>query len=79
MSKVHGTQCNFRQILEEQRPKAIHFSGGGITDAEIKQQNEEKMTMTQEEITRIYKKGHALLLEDKDYLYADELQKMLKS
>jgi hypothetical protein len=40
--KVHGTQFNFSEVLEKQRPGAIHFSGHGVTAEQIRKQNKDR-------------------------------------
>ena len=65
--KVHGTQYNFDTVLDKQRPGAIHFSGHGLTAAQIRQQNRDHSGVTflsQEAIDKIYQRGPALVLED---------------
>jgi hypothetical protein len=36
MHKVHGTYVNFSEVLERQRPGAIHFSGHGVSAEKIR-------------------------------------------
>jgi len=61
---VHGTVENFREVLERERPGAIHFSGHGLSADQIRQQNRDN-NMSEEEIETIYQKGDAIIMEDK--------------
>jgi len=61
---VHGTVENFREVLERERPGAIHFSGHGLSADQIRQQNRDN-NMSEEEIEAIYQKGDAIIMEDK--------------
>jgi hypothetical protein len=61
---VHGTVENFREVLERERPGAIHFSGHGLSADQIRQQNRDN-NMSEEEIQTIYQKGDAIIMEDK--------------
>ena len=57
MHKVHGTFENFREVLERERPGAIHFSGHGLSAEEIRQQNRDHQAitlMTDAQIETIY-------------------------
>ena len=64
MAQVHGTVKNFREVLERERPGAIHFSGHGLSADQIRQQNRDN-NMSEEEIETIYQKGDAIIMEDK--------------
>ena len=84
MHKIHGTELNIRRVFNEYKPSAIHFSGHGLTAAEIRDENIKLKSftlMSDDEIDKIFHKGDALVLEDKNclgqYLYADELKKMV--
>ena len=61
---MHGTVENFREVLERERPGAIHFSGHGLSADQIRQQNRDN-NMSEEEIETIYQKGDAIIMEDK--------------
>lgn len=61
---MHGTVENFREVLERERPGAIHFSGHGLSADQIRQQNRDN-NMSEEEIQTIYQKGDAIIMEDK--------------
>ena len=61
---MHGTVKNFREVLERERPGAIHFSGHGLSADQIRQQNRDN-NMSEEEIQTIYQKGDAIIMEDK--------------
>ena len=39
LHKVHGTPEKFAEMLEKQRPGAIHFSGHGVTAEQIRKEN----------------------------------------
>jgi len=82
VNKIHGTRANITNMLTQNRPGALHFSGHVLSKDEIKKRNVESEAFTNEEIAEIYKRGHALVLEDDSYLgeyfHADELERIVE-
>ena len=67
LHKVHGTPEKFAEMLEKQRPGAIHFSGHGVTAEQIRKENikfKAFTLMSDSTIEEIFQKGDALVLEN---------------
>lgn len=84
--KVHGTFANLQDILERQRPGAIHFSGHGVTKEEIREESlkmQDFTLKTKKQIEDDFEKGDAIVLEDDNclarYIYQTDLQELVKN
>jgi hypothetical protein len=84
--KIHGTFENLCDILERQRPGAIHFSGHGVTREMIRDENykQQEFTLkTKDQINEEFEKGDALVMEDEEclakYVYQKDLKELVKN